>query len=192
MPLPLIPIVLIGTGALTGGGGLALGGKGALDIKKARKRLEKAKDHYEKRRRTSEATVKRTNKNLQALGKQQERALLDVVLRMGEFLRRNERQVRNSERLLVDGVDATLSQVSGLRGLDVDAITWISGALTSSAAGVGLGAGVTTLQGRSASPALEPPSAGSLVRLRRTRPSRIWEVAVSPLEVGAWRSAPPP
>lgn len=35
MVLPLIPAALIAVGAVTGCGGLALGGKGALDLKKA-------------------------------------------------------------------------------------------------------------------------------------------------------------
>jgi len=39
MVLPLIPAVLIAVGAVTGGGGLALGGKGALDLKKASREL---------------------------------------------------------------------------------------------------------------------------------------------------------
>ncbi|WP_284454659.1 hypothetical protein [Actinomadura madurae] len=38
---------------------------------------------------------------------QQEQALVEVVTRMVDFLRRHERQVRKSDRLLVDGYRAT-------------------------------------------------------------------------------------
>ncbi|MCD9198333.1 DUF3482 domain-containing protein [Aeromicrobium wangtongii] len=147
MPIPLIAAALIAAGTLSGGGGVALGGKGAYDIKKAQNRLAAAKEHYEKRRAASEESLTSTNATLARLGRQQEQALNDVVLRMGQFLRRHERQVKESERLLVNGVDASLSQVPGLRGLDIDAIRWMSGVLTSSATGAGVGAGLTTAVG---------------------------------------------
>ncbi|MFG2008736.1 hypothetical protein ACGFNF_06635 [Micromonospora sp. NPDC048868] len=143
MPIPLIAAALIAIGTATGGGGLALGGVGAYDIVQATSRLKKAQRRYEQRRSESEATLTATNDKLKALGEHQKQALDDVVTRMGDFLRRHERQVRESERLLVEGVDATMSQVPGLRGLDVEAVAWISGALGSAAAGAGTGAGVT-------------------------------------------------
>ena len=144
MPLPLIAAALIAVGATTGSGGIALGGKGAYDIKKARGRLKSAGRSYEMRRQETEARLAFTNSGLSTLGEMQKQALIDVVLRMGDFLRRHERQVRESERLLVDGIDATMTQVPGLRGMDVDAVAWISGAIGSTAAGAGVGAGVTT------------------------------------------------
>ncbi len=143
MPIPLIAAVLIAFGTASGGGGVALGGKGAYDIKQVQDQLKAARRRYEQRRLESEATLAVTNHNLAVLGEQQKQALCDVVLRMGDFLRRNERQVRNSERLLVEGIDATTSQVPGLRGLDIEAVRWISGALGSAAAGAGTGAGLT-------------------------------------------------
>lgn len=138
-----IPVVLIAVGAATGGGGVALGGKGAYDLKKANDRLKKAGRRYEQRRAVTENNLKGSNQKLEALGKQQEQALTDVVVRMGDFLRRHERQVRESERLLVEGVDATMTQVPGLRGLDVEAVSLIGGALGSAVTGAGAGAGVT-------------------------------------------------
>ncbi|MEV5846933.1 hypothetical protein AB0M32_33710 [Streptomyces sp. NPDC051985] len=97
---------------------------------------------YEGRRAQTEDALAATNTALKALGEQQRQALVDVVVRMGDFLRRHERQVRESERLLVDGVDATMTKVPGLRGLDVDAVAWIGGALGSAAVGAGAGAGI--------------------------------------------------
>ncbi|MFB7650795.1 MULTISPECIES: hypothetical protein [unclassified Streptomyces] len=138
-----IPVVLIGVGVATGGSGVVLGGKGVHDLKRSKVRLEEAGQGYERRRAQTEGALAATNTALKALGEQQKHALVDVVVRMGNFLRRNERQVRESERLLVDGVDATMTRVPGLRGLDVDAVAWIGGALGSAAAGAVAGAGIT-------------------------------------------------
>lgn len=143
MVLPLIPAALIAVGAVTGSGGLALGGKGALAMKKAQTQRGEAIKRYEERRGQSEAGVKATNELLGQLGDDQLDALTVVVLRMVEFLRRNERQVRENERLLVDGIDATMQRVTGLTSLDIDAASWIAGALGSVGAGFGAGAGVT-------------------------------------------------
>lgn len=143
MPIPLIAAALIAVGAATGGGGIALGGKGAFDIKQARDKLKASAERYERRRAATESRLKSTNSRLETLGEQQEQALRDVVVRMGEFLRRNEKQVRESERLLVDGVDATMTRVPGLQGLDVEAVAWVSGALASTAVGAGVGSSVT-------------------------------------------------
>ena len=70
MVLPPIPVALIAVGAITGGSGIALGGKGAWDLKKAQGEFSKSKGMYERRRKrlapmapsygealTSEATV---------------------------------------------------------------------------------------------------------------------------------------
>jgi len=147
MVLPLIPAALIAVGAITGSGGLALGGKGALAIKNAQAQRGEAIKRYEARREQSEACVAATNALLESLGKDQQQALTDVVLRMAEFLRRNERQVRENERLLVDGIDATMQRVNGLTALDVDAASWIAGALGSVGVGFGAGAGVSAAAG---------------------------------------------
>ncbi|MFF4254975.1 hypothetical protein ACFY1L_27580 [Streptomyces sp. NPDC001663] len=138
-----IPVILIGVGAATGGSGVALGGKGAHDLKQSKDRVKEAGQGYERRMAQAEDALAATNTALEALGEQQRQALVDVVARMGAFLRRHERQVRESERLLVEGIDATMTQIPGLRGLDVDAATWIGGALGSAAAGAGAGAGIT-------------------------------------------------
>ncbi len=147
MVLPLIPVALIAVGAVTGGGGLALGGKGGLAIKKAQSQRSHAIKRYEARRELSETRVAETNKHLEGLGGDQQQALVDVVLRMAEFLRRNERQVRENERLLVDGIDATMQRVTGLSTLDIDAASWIAGALGSVGVGFGASAGVTAAAG---------------------------------------------
>lgn len=140
MPLPLI---LIGIGVAAGGGGVGLGGWGATDLVKAKKRLARADHEYQAKRSEAEHAVQHTNHHLHALGEHQQVALTDVVLRMGEFLRRHEKQVRESERLLVEGIDAAMQGVPGLRKLEVDAVAWIGGVIRSAATSVGVSSGVT-------------------------------------------------
>ena len=143
MVLPLIPVVLIAVGAATGGGGLALGGKGALDLKKAARDMKETRNRYEARHAASEQRAASTNRGLEELGEQQQQAFIHVVLRMGEFLRRHDKQVRDSHRLLVDGIDTNMATVPGLGKLDVETSAWIGGVVGSGAVFVGTGAGVT-------------------------------------------------
>ena len=112
--MPLIPVALIAVGAITGSGGLALGGKGAWDLKKAQEEFNKSKGLYERRRKRSEARVDLTNKRLEQLGEQQRQALTDVVLRMAEFMRRNSKKIKENERLLVEGLDAEMNAVPNI------------------------------------------------------------------------------
>ncbi|BDX32248.1 hypothetical protein TUM20985_27950 [Mycobacterium antarcticum] len=147
MVLPLIPAALIAIGAIIGGGGLALGGKGALDIKKALSDLNEARARYEARRETGVARVAATNERMIDLGRQQKQALTDVVLRMADFLRRHERQVREHEKLLVDGLDVNTNLAVGPGGVDLNLGAWVTGILGSAGAAAGTGAGVTAIAG---------------------------------------------
>lgn len=142
MVLPLIPAVLIAVGAVTGSGGAALGGLGVLDFKKAADRRKAARIKYEERRQQSECDVAFTNDLLGALGREQQQALIDVVLRMRDFLVRHEKHVRESERLLIEGLDAELREVAGLGRLQVDAVAWVGGVVKSAVTAVGANAGV--------------------------------------------------
>jgi len=145
MVLPLIPVVLIAVGAVTGGGGATLGGLGVLDFKKAADRRKAATAKYDERRQQSEQNVAVTNDLLGALGREQQQALVDVVLRMRDFLVRHEKQVRESERLLVEGVDAQSKQVPGLGRLEFDAAAWVGGAIKFAVTAAGTNAAVTGL-----------------------------------------------
>lgn len=143
MPIPLIAAGIIAVGAATGGGGVALGGKGAHDMKKARERIKVAESRYIHWRQAADQAVKDTNAKLSSLGDQQQDSLCVVVVRMGEFLRRHAKQVRESERLLIDGIDVTVGSVAGSAQLDVDAMSWVTGIVGSGVAGAGVSAGVT-------------------------------------------------
>jgi hypothetical protein len=145
MVLPLIPAVLLGVGALAGGGGLALGGKGAFDLNKASGDMKKSRIRYETRHDAYKKRVAATDDRINELGRQQSQALTDSVLRMGEFVRRHQMQVRDRERLLVEGIDATMSHVPGLGKLDVETGSWIGGLVGSATVAAGTGAGVTAV-----------------------------------------------
>lgn len=140
MVLPLIPAVIIAVGAVTGGGGIALGGKGAYDIKKSSDQLRAARGRYERRRRRSEKSVESTNSRLQDLGRQQNEALSNVVFRMLDFLRRHEKQIKEKDRLLLDGVEASSNTVEAPDRLKVQADAWARGAAGSAVVGAGANA----------------------------------------------------
>ncbi|AFR49086.1 hypothetical protein [Gordonia sp. KTR9] len=144
MVLPLIPLVAIAVGAAAGGGGVALGGKGAYDIKKAKSELDAARSLYESRRAESEALVSAVNDRIVSYGTEQETALRDVVLRMHDFLIRNEKKVRDNEKLLADGLEASVNLVAGKSSLDLSAAEWVRGVISSVATGVGTSAATTT------------------------------------------------
>lgn len=144
MPLPLIPVILIGTGVVTGAGGAVLGLKGGYEIKRANGRIRAAGALYEVERAALETYAASTNETLKSLGAHQERAYRAVVERMAEFLRRHEKLVSESEKLLVDGLDATVGQVSLDEGLGQDAIAWMRGVAGSAVTGVGINVGMTS------------------------------------------------
>lgn len=143
MVLPLIPAALIAIGAVTGSGGVALGGKGIADRKKASSQLRTAVERYTKRRDAIEERIGKTNAELEALGDLQQQSLVDVVLRMAEFLRRHEKQVRDNEKLLADGLHAGISYFDGPCGLELNLGGWISGAMGAAATGVGTASAVS-------------------------------------------------
>ncbi len=144
MVLPLIPLVAIAVGAAAGGGGLALGGKGAFDITKANAELSASRERYEARRTQSEEFIRAVNDRIVTYGAQQEHSLTTVVRRMHDFLIRNEKQVRDSEKLLTDGLDAQINLLTGSGQLDLSISQWVRGVIGSVGAGAGVGAATTS------------------------------------------------
>jgi len=144
MVLPLLPAALIGVGVVTGGSGIVLGLKGGYDIKKANDRIRKSGALYEDERRKLEERETITNEALQSLGTRQAQANRKVVGRMADFLRRHEKLVSESEKLLVDGLERTSRTVEIEAGLGQDAVAWMRGIVGSAVTGVGVNAGVTT------------------------------------------------
>lgn len=144
MVLPLIPVAIIAVGALTGGSGLLLGGKGALDIKKATDRINESQQRYELRRSDAEQHLDEVNARLTDWGAEQERALNAVVVRFAAFLERNAKQVRDSEKLLADGLEVSDERVIGPDGIDRNAWSWVTGVVASAAVGGGVNVATTT------------------------------------------------
>ena len=145
MVLPLIPLVMMGVGAVTSVGGAALAGKGATDVKASIDRDRAARKDFDERRAKCEERVAETNAKLVDLGAQQEQSIASVVERMVDFLRRHERQVREHERLLIDGIDTTQHQVVGPGGISVSHAGLIGGAIGGGATAAGAGIGIAAL-----------------------------------------------
>ena len=137
---------LIGLVATSAVGAALAGGKGAKDYADAQKQ-NAATD--EKRQARETASVRRhdeTNQRVLKLGQLQQKCQEDVVDRMRAFLRRHEKQVRDSERLFADGVDVTIRLLERSGGLEVaDIGAWAAGAAGSVAVGTGTGVAVNKM-----------------------------------------------
>lgn len=146
MKIPRVPAGLIAAGVFSGAGGIALAGQGAKQFDDARKQREAADERYQARLDESARRRADTNERIQALGRLQEECRVVVVGRMRDFLRRHEKQVRDSDRLLVDGIEVTTRLLEGPRGHGAaDAGAWVTGAAGSVLAGAGTGAAVNKL-----------------------------------------------
>lgn len=146
MKVPRVPAGLIAAGVLTGAGGIALVGKGAKDLDVARKQVASADARHQARVDESNRRKAETNDRVAAFGRIQEECLAAVVVRMSGFLRRHQKQVRDNERLLVDGVDVTTQLLATtFRQNPADAVAWLSGAAGSVFAGTGTSGAVNKL-----------------------------------------------
>lgn len=142
MRVPRVPASFIAAGVLTGAGGVALTGAGARDLDDARKQVAAADARHQERSDESDRRRRETNERAVALGSLQHDCLVAVVVRMSDFLRRHEKQVRHADRLLVDGVDVATRLLESPRGQEsVRTVAWVvSGAAGSVLAGAGAGA----------------------------------------------------
>ena len=141
--LPLIPLVLIGTGAVTGSTGLYAGGRGAYKLKQAKKQVLEATDSYNAERTRTEAAAAVTNARLTEYGQTQQAALDATVARMSAFIRRNQRQVKSSVKQLLDGFEVEINECERAKALSSDPLTVISALATAGTTGVGAAAGTT-------------------------------------------------
>lgn len=135
MVLPLVPLVIVIGGSVTGAGGVVAGTVGGVQIWGAQARLRFHSDRYEVRYATHLKKVDRTIEALRTLGQTQERALCDVIFRMRDFLVRHAKQVRAQEHLVLDGFDSSSIPVIGMAKLDTDVASWVQGVIASVVAG---------------------------------------------------------
>ena len=192
MVLPPVPLALIGTGVVSGASGAAIALKGGYDVKRANDRIRNAGTCYDQERRKLEAHELVTNESLKVLGTRQEQTIQMVVERMADFLRRNEKQVTESEKLLVDGLGSTPGQVMLGGSLGQDAISWIRGIVGAAVTGVRINTGITT-----AVTSFATASTGTAIstlsgRPRRTRHLPFSAVAAKPRVAPGRQSEQPP
>ena len=112
----------------------------------ARKQVATADARYRARVDEPDRRKAETNDRVAAFGRLQEECLAAVVVRMSDFLRRHQKQVRDNERLLVDGVDVTTQLLATTRRQNpADVAAWLSGAAGSVLAGTGTSVAVNKL-----------------------------------------------
>lgn len=116
MPLPLVPIALIGSGVVTAvGGGVNLG-RGYHKLRQARHQTDKDTRRYKGALSTTKRAVKETNGRARDYGAQQESSVDAVVHRMADFLRRHEQAVSERASELLEGVVVETQRVDGCTG----------------------------------------------------------------------------
>ena len=136
--------VIIGTGATALVSGAAMAGSGIKDLVEAQKTAKAADDKYQKRAAKFAQRREEVEGHIQTLRDNQEAALSDVVVRMREFLRRHEKQVKNVDHLLVDGVDVTTEVLRDAPKTDgSDLVVWATSASSSVVFGAGASTAVT-------------------------------------------------
>lgn len=138
----LLPLALKGIGLLGMAGGAALGAKGATDIQSSNGRIEKAAATYEAAYKESKTREEYVNTGLKNLGDWQEHSIRVVVDRMADFLRRHQKQVKENEKLLADGLEAAAGRVSVSEAHTQDPVEWARAVLGSTAAGFSLNRGL--------------------------------------------------
>lgn len=70
-------------------------------------------------------------------------ALDATVARMSAFIRRNKRQVKESAKPLLDGIDVTINECEQARSLTADPLAVVSALATAGTTGMGVAAGTT-------------------------------------------------
>lgn len=106
MPI-FIPVILIGSGIISGTAGVANLRKGTALLQQARREGQEAEHDLEASADETHAEIDATNGMVQQYGRRQEKALRDVVRRMVAFLERHEQQVKERSSELFKGVVVT-------------------------------------------------------------------------------------
>lgn len=142
--LRAVPSALFGVGAAAGAVGSGLGAMGARDLVAAHERQVAAREQYEARAAASEDLRGVANQRLIEFSALQRAAFTGVVQRMVAWLRSHAKQVRESDRLLVDGLEVSLSLMPSTVGREEAVAGWLTGASNTALAGLGTAGAVTT------------------------------------------------
>jgi hypothetical protein len=136
LALPLVPLVIIVGSSITGGTGVAAVTVGGVQMWRANKLIGFQDDRLTQRYIQYSANVDLTNAALCELGRVQEIACRDVILRMEAFLLRHGKQVRVNERLVIEGMEETDTSVPRVCDSTPDVMAWVEGLLGSAVAGI--------------------------------------------------------
>lgn len=147
MVLPLIPLALIAAGVGTGTGGIAAFVSGGFKVRKAKCVEQQAEVAYLDCLAVTRHKVNQTNGRIRRYGRQQGHARRHVVVRMADFLRRNQKQVSQSGGSLLDGIDVDIAQIPEFEGVLTFDSRWMSGAVGAVATGAGAYVGLPALAG---------------------------------------------
>jgi hypothetical protein len=140
--LPLIPLVLVGLGTSTGVGGIVTGVLGGLKLKEAQSLAAAAQKRYDKSTSTTQGRVDELNKRIKLYGRQQEQARQLVIKRMGAFIERHRKQVKESAAQLLDGIEAEQRDIEAFTGSLTADVNWLKGAGMAALTGAGTYAGI--------------------------------------------------
>jgi hypothetical protein len=143
MVLPLIPLLLIGTGATTGITGGVNGVMGGSKMREAAETGKRTQEEYERSVRRAQNAATRTNKRVATHGERQVQAQ-STVIRMAEWLKRHERQVAESVPLLMDGLEVEIHEVAELGSLVPGGLELLTEIFKSGATGVAVATGIPT------------------------------------------------
>ena len=115
---------------------------GGMKLKEAQSLAAAVQKRYDASTSRTQKHVDRVNERIQAYGREQEQARQLVVKRMGAFIERHRRQVKENAAQLLDGVSAEQKDIEAFAGALTADIGWIKGAGMAAAAGVGASAGI--------------------------------------------------
>lgn len=132
-----VPAALFGVGALAGAVGSGLGAMGARDLLAAQQHQVAAKERHEARVAASEERRSAANLRLTHYSRLQHECFAGVVQRMIVWLRTHAKQVRESDRLLVDGLEASLALLPATPGSEAAIAGWVTGVSNTAIAGLG-------------------------------------------------------
>lgn len=138
-----VPAALFGVGAVAGAVGTGLGAMGTRDLLAAHQCEVSAREQYEERFAVSEDLRLSVNQRLIDYSSLQHECFGGVVHRLVGWLRAHAKQVRESDKFLVDGFEASLALVPAVPDHDLDIAGWLTGASNTAMVGLGTAGAVT-------------------------------------------------
>lgn len=142
MRLKPVPTALLAAGILAGTAGTTLAAAGAKNELDARRRERLAEEHYLERRSLSDRRRGETHQRLAGLARLQQESYADAVQRMIAFLKRNERNVRQSDLSVIDRLEVVAAPMPQPAPRDIDVEAWMVAAAGTAAVARGTSAAI--------------------------------------------------